>query len=111
MSQSALSSTVLRTIGTNVRWLGPVTGPNAFNCSTLHGTVAVTSTSLPPTAMGWGRSDETVEIRLLRSRIAHLFTEHDQRTNWRTCLASNLVLGVANALLYRVVPPTVALLT
>jgi hypothetical protein len=61
--------------------------------------------------MGWAGSDETVDFRLLRSRIAHLFTEHHQRTHWLTFLAPNLVFGVADARLYRVVRPAVALPT
>ncbi len=77
-SPSEMFGMVLRTIGTKVRWLGPITGPNAFNCSTVHETDVVGSTSPSPATTscdgsGWERGS-----RLLRSRIGHLLAEEHQ---------------------------------
>ena len=105
-----LSRRVLRTIGTKVRWLGPVTGLNAFSSSTLQGTRDVESTWPTPSTTR-GVEGVAIRLRLIRSRIVHALSEEHHPTHWITCLASDLVLGEVNAPLDHIVPPPVAFLS
>jgi hypothetical protein len=109
-SPSELSLKVLRTIGTNVRWLGPVTGPSAFNCSTLQATVFDTSTSLSLASVRFDSAGSERASRLLR-RVGHLLAEEHQPALRVTCSAPHLGFGDANAPLHHLAPPPVVTLS
>ena len=86
---------MLRTIGTNVRWLGPVTGPNAFNWSTLQVTGVDESTSPSPAIVKFDGSVWERASRLFRSRIES---------------ASHPGFGDSNASLHHLAPLAIATL-
>ena len=105
-----MSIKVLRTIGTNVRWLGPVTGPNAFNWSTLQVTGVDESTSPSPAIVKFDGSVWERASRLFRSRIGHLLTEEHQPALRVIESASHPGFGDSNASLHHLAPLAIATL-
>jgi hypothetical protein len=100
-----VSSTVSRcTMGTKARWLGPVTGPDAFNCSTLHETGAAKTTSLSPVTIRGDDPRGGRDLRLTRRLISHPFAQQHQAALLVARAAVHLGLGDANAPFDHVAP-------
>ena len=103
-SPSEISRGVLRTIGTKVRWLGPVTGPDAFNCSMLNETGAIIALSPSPATCSGDEFLAERAFRLLRIRIGHPLTEEHQPVLLFTSSAPDPWLRDSNTSFNRLAP-------